>query len=188
MRRPLAAITNSAPADVAAGGRKFVSPQGFAAQLEVHDVTLVEPVPQIATYRIVVGLTFEEGSRPLRWSCVKRYSEFDRLDCSLRETVGYEPGVALPPKHARHTQPCLRTRAAGLSAYLRAIPPGYHASSPTLAAFFGVAHHASPARIAAHKLPRSVEFTERPLRDDAGKARRSAVRDEVIARRAAQYG
>ena len=43
-------------------------------------------------------------------------------------------------------------------------------------------------RIAAHKLPRSVEFTERPLRDDAGKARRSAVRDEVIARRAAQYG
>ncbi|QZT63107.1 AMP-binding protein [Mycolicibacterium austroafricanum] len=38
-------------------------------------------------------------------------------------------------------------------------------------------------RIASHKLPRSVEFTDRPLRDDAGKARRSAVRDEVIARR-----
>jgi bile acid-coenzyme A ligase len=41
-------------------------------------------------------------------------------------------------------------------------------------------------RIASYKLPRSVEFTDRPLRDDAGKARRSAVRDEVIARRAAQ--
>ncbi|MBX7431755.1 AMP-binding protein [Mycobacterium sp. Y57] len=43
-------------------------------------------------------------------------------------------------------------------------------------------------RIAPHKLPRTVEFTDRPLRDDAGKARRSAVRDEVIARRAAQSG
>ena len=41
-------------------------------------------------------------------------------------------------------------------------------------------------RIASYKVPRSVEFTERPLRDDAGKARRSAVRDEVIARRAAR--
>jgi bile acid-coenzyme A ligase len=39
-------------------------------------------------------------------------------------------------------------------------------------------------RIAGHKLPRAVEFTDQPLRDDAGKARRSAVRDEVIARRA----
>ncbi len=39
-------------------------------------------------------------------------------------------------------------------------------------------------RIAGHKLPRTVEFTDQPLRDDAGKARRSAVRDEVIARRA----
>ena len=38
-------------------------------------------------------------------------------------------------------------------------------------------------RIAGHKLPRTVEFTDTPLRDDAGKARRSAVRDEVIARR-----
>lgn len=43
-------------------------------------------------------------------------------------------------------------------------------------------------RIAGYKLPRSVEFVDRPLRDDAGKARRSAVRDEVIARRAAQSG
>jgi bile acid-coenzyme A ligase len=41
-------------------------------------------------------------------------------------------------------------------------------------------------RIASYKLPRTVEFTDRPLRDDAGKARRSAVRDEVISRRAAQ--
>ncbi|HYR13484.1 MAG TPA: AMP-binding protein, partial [Mycobacterium sp.] len=39
-------------------------------------------------------------------------------------------------------------------------------------------------RIAGYKVPRVVEFTDTPLRDDAGKARRSAVRDEVIARRA----
>ncbi|CAA0124895.1 Bile acid-coenzyme A ligase [Mycolicibacterium vanbaalenii] len=43
-------------------------------------------------------------------------------------------------------------------------------------------------RIAAYKVPRSVEFTTRALRDDAGKARRSAVRDEVLARRAAPSG
>ncbi len=41
-------------------------------------------------------------------------------------------------------------------------------------------------RVAGYKLPRTVEFSDAPLRDDAGKARRSAVRDEVIARRAAQ--
>jgi bile acid-coenzyme A ligase len=41
-------------------------------------------------------------------------------------------------------------------------------------------------RIERYKVPRSVEFSDRPLRDDAGKARRSAVRDAVIARRAAQ--
>jgi bile acid-coenzyme A ligase len=41
-------------------------------------------------------------------------------------------------------------------------------------------------RIASYKVPRTVEFTDRPLRDDAGKARRSAVRDEVIARRQAR--
>ena len=40
-------------------------------------------------------------------------------------------------------------------------------------------------RIEAYKVPRTVEFVDRPLRDDAGKARRSAVRDEVIARRTA---
>ena len=37
-------------------------------------------------------------------------------------------------------------------------------------------------RIEAYKVPRMVEFVDTPLRDDAGKARRSAVRDEVIAR------
>ena len=40
-------------------------------------------------------------------------------------------------------------------------------------------------RLAAYKVPRSVEFVDTPLRDDAGKARRTAVRDEVIARRQA---
>jgi bile acid-coenzyme A ligase len=43
-------------------------------------------------------------------------------------------------------------------------------------------------RIAGYKVPRTVEFSDTPLRDDAGKARRSALRDEVIARRAAQTG
>ncbi|WP_326548457.1 AMP-binding protein [Mycolicibacterium sp. ND9-15] len=38
-------------------------------------------------------------------------------------------------------------------------------------------------RLERYKVPRSVEFTDVPLRDDAGKARRSAVRDEVISRR-----
>ena len=40
-------------------------------------------------------------------------------------------------------------------------------------------------RLAEYKVPRSVEFVDTPLRDDAGKARRTAVRDEVIARLAA---
>jgi bile acid-coenzyme A ligase len=39
-------------------------------------------------------------------------------------------------------------------------------------------------QIASYKVPRTVEFTDKPLRDDAGKARRSAVRDEIIARQA----
>jgi bile acid-coenzyme A ligase len=43
-------------------------------------------------------------------------------------------------------------------------------------------------RIAGYKVPRTVEFSDGPLRDDAGKARRSAVRDQVIARRAVQSG
>jgi bile acid-coenzyme A ligase len=37
-------------------------------------------------------------------------------------------------------------------------------------------------RIAPYKVPRTVEFVDSPLRDDAGKARRTAVRDDVIAR------
>ena len=41
-------------------------------------------------------------------------------------------------------------------------------------------------RLASYKVPRTIEFVDRPLRDDAGKARRSAVRDEVIARLAGQ--
>ena len=41
-------------------------------------------------------------------------------------------------------------------------------------------------RLAEYKVPRSIEFVDTPLRDDAGKARRAAVRDEVIARLAAQ--
>ena len=42
-------------------------------------------------------------------------------------------------------------------------------------------------RIAGYKVPRAVEFTDTPLRDDAGKARRSAVRDEIIARLAGAH-
>ena len=38
-------------------------------------------------------------------------------------------------------------------------------------------------RLAEHKVPRSVEFVDTPLRDDAGKARRTAVREDVIRRR-----
>ncbi|AEV72112.1 acyl-CoA synthetase (AMP-forming)/AMP-acid ligase II [Mycolicibacterium rhodesiae NBB3] len=37
-------------------------------------------------------------------------------------------------------------------------------------------------RVAGYKVPHTVEFSDTPLRDDAGKARRSAVRDEVISR------
>jgi len=41
-------------------------------------------------------------------------------------------------------------------------------------------------RLSDYKVPRSVEFVDTPLRDDAGKARRTAVRAEVIARLQAQ--
>jgi bile acid-coenzyme A ligase len=41
-------------------------------------------------------------------------------------------------------------------------------------------------RVASYKVPRTVELVDRPLRDDAGKARRTAVRDDVISRRQAQ--
>jgi bile acid-coenzyme A ligase len=43
-------------------------------------------------------------------------------------------------------------------------------------------------RIAGYKVPATVEFVDTPLRDDAGKARRSAVRDAVIARLAPASG
>ncbi len=33
-------------------------------------------------------------------------------------------------------------------------------------------------RVARYKVPRSIEFTDQPMRDDAGKARRSALRAE----------
>ncbi|QLL07928.1 AMP-binding protein [Mycobacterium vicinigordonae] len=38
------------------------------------------------------------------------------------------------------------------------------------------------ARLAAYKVPRTVEFVDTPLRDDAGKARRTLVRDELLSR------
>lgn len=38
------------------------------------------------------------------------------------------------------------------------------------------------SRLESYKVPRIIEFVDRPLRDDAGKARRSAVRDEILAR------
>jgi bile acid-coenzyme A ligase len=38
------------------------------------------------------------------------------------------------------------------------------------------------ANIAGYKVPHTVEFVDAPLRDDAGKARRSAVRAEIIER------
>jgi bile acid-coenzyme A ligase len=37
-------------------------------------------------------------------------------------------------------------------------------------------------RLAGYKVPRTVEFVDTPLRDDAGKARRSLVRDEILSR------
>jgi bile acid-coenzyme A ligase len=39
------------------------------------------------------------------------------------------------------------------------------------------------AQVAGYKVPKTVEIVDRPLRDEAGKARRSAVRDEIVARR-----
>jgi len=37
-------------------------------------------------------------------------------------------------------------------------------------------------RVAGYKVPATVEFVDTPLRDDAGKARRSAVRAQIMAR------
>ncbi|MGV0744018.1 AMP-binding protein [Mycolicibacterium sp. XJ870] len=42
--------------------------------------------------------------------------------------------------------------------------------------------------LSSYKVPSTVEFVDTPLRDDAGKARRSAVRDAVIARSARAPG
>ena len=48
----------------------------------------------------------------------------------------------------------------------------------------GVSEDALREHLAAHlvryKIPRSFEFVEEPLRDDAGKVRRSALRDDRI--------
>ncbi|OBK20181.1 AMP-binding protein [Mycobacterium asiaticum] len=52
---------------------------------------------------------------------------------------------------------------------------GSELDAPTVQRFVG-------DQLAAYKVPRTVEFVDTPLRDDAGKARRSAVRDEVVAR------
>ena len=35
-------------------------------------------------------------------------------------------------------------------------------------------------RLVRYKIPRTFEFTTEPLRDDAGKLRRSALRDERV--------
>ncbi|HEY0939998.1 MAG TPA: AMP-binding protein [Steroidobacter sp.] len=51
-------------------------------------------------------------------------------------------------------------------------------SADTLSAFLGT-------KLARYKLPASYEFTEQPLRDEAGKVRRSQLRAERIALRAA---
>jgi len=37
-------------------------------------------------------------------------------------------------------------------------------------------------RLTHFKLPKSIEFTNEPLRDEAGKVRRAALRDARIAR------
>jgi bile acid-coenzyme A ligase len=52
--------------------------------------------------------------------------------------------------------------------------PGEQVDEPTLRAFV-------EARLARYKTPRSYEFTTEALRDDAGKVRRTQLRDERIA-------
>jgi bile acid-coenzyme A ligase len=39
-------------------------------------------------------------------------------------------------------------------------------------------------RLVSYKVPRTFDFVDQPLRDDAGKVRRSRVREEAMARRA----
>lgn len=55
------------------------------------------------------------------------------------------------------------------------LTPGTDTSSDDLRLFLH-------GRLVGYKVPRSMEFSDTPLRDDAGKARRSAVRDGVIER------
>ena len=50
---------------------------------------------------------------------------------------------------------------------------GVHLDDETVRAFVA-------DRIASYKVPKTVEIVDHPLRDDAGKARRTAVRDEII--------
>jgi bile acid-coenzyme A ligase len=52
---------------------------------------------------------------------------------------------------------------------------------PGLALDVAALHQFLSARLARYKLPESYELASRPLRDDAGKARRSALRDERAA-------
>jgi len=52
---------------------------------------------------------------------------------------------------------------------------GAHLDDETVRAFVA-------DRVAGYKVPKTVEIVDRPLRDEAGKARRTAVRDEIIAR------
>ena len=40
--------------------------------------------------------------------------------------------------------------------------------------------HFASERVARYKVPRSIEYTDQPMRDDAGKVRRSALRAERV--------
>ena len=56
---------------------------------------------------------------------------------------------------------------------------GAHLDDETVRAFVA-------DQLAGYKVPNAIEFVDRPLRDEAGKARRTAVREESIARRQAR--
>ncbi|WP_247406262.1 MULTISPECIES: hypothetical protein [unclassified Bradyrhizobium] len=57
---------------------------------------------------------------------------------------------------------------------------------PALTAVALLAHLAK--RLVAHKRPRTIEFVDEPLRNEAGKVCRSQQREERIARRNLAYG
>src|SRR5262249_54752205 len=61
------------------------------------------------------------------------------------------------------------------------VPDLDRADAAAVAQFTDALRDALRARIVAYKVPRSFEFVSEPLRDDAGKVRRSALRDERIA-------